>query len=56
MLLTSLATTFSFGSLNSGIPYSKTPPALCSASNIVTSYPFLAKSPAQVSPAGPLPI
>ena len=30
-------TTSSFGNLNSGIPYTKTPPASCKASNIVTS-------------------
>ena len=48
-------TTSSFGNLNSGIPYTKTPPGSCKASNIVTSYPSLAKSPAQVSPAGPEP-
>ena len=34
----------------------KTPPASCKASNIVTSYPILARSPAQVSPEGPEPI
>ena len=33
----SLLTTVSLGNLNSGIPYTKTPPASCSASNIVTS-------------------
>ena len=33
----SAATTLSFGRRNSGIPYSSTPPGLCSASKIVTS-------------------
>ena len=33
----SAATTLSFGSLNSGIPYSSTPPGLCKASKTVTS-------------------
>ena len=53
---TSGSTTPSLGRRNSGIPYTSTPPALCSASKIVTSYPSLARSPAQVSPAGPEPI
>ena len=48
--------TISFGSLNSGIPYTSTPPAVCNASKIVTSYPNFAKSPAHVSPDGPDPI
>ena len=51
----SAATTFSLGSLNSGIPYSRTPPALCRASNTVTSYPILARSLAHARPEGPLP-
>ena len=56
ILSISALTTSSLGSLNSGIPYTSTPPGSWSASNMVTSYPFLAKSPAQVSPAGPDPI
>ena len=52
----SLSTTLLFGRRNSGIPYDKTPPALWSASKIVTSYPSFARSPAHVSPAGPEPI
>ncbi len=44
------------GSLNSGMPYISTPPAACRASNMVTLCPSLARSAAQVSPAGPEPI
>ncbi len=52
--LTSCAT-ISFGSLNSGIPYMRTPPGLWKASNTVTSWPLTIRSPATVSPAGPDP-
>ena len=53
---TSWATTVDLGRRNSGIPYTNTPPASCKASNIVTSYPIFARSPAHVSPEGPEPI
>ena len=53
---TSLATIFSLGRRNSGIPYTNTPPTLCSASKIFTSYPMRARSLAQASPEGPLPM
>ena len=53
---TSAATTSLFGRRNSGIPYTRTPPASCRASKIVTSYPSFAKSPAHVKPEGPEPI
>ena len=49
------ACTISFGRRNSGMPYMSTPPALCSASKIVTSCPIWTRSPATVSPAGPAP-
>ena len=52
----SFLTTFCFGRRNSGIPYTRTPPSSCSASNTVTSYPSFARSPAQVSPDGPEPM
>ena len=52
----SCLTTVSLGRRNSGIPYTRTPPASWSASNIVTSYPSFARSPAHVSPEGPEPI
>ena len=48
--------TILLGRRNSGIPYFSTPPISCSASNTVTSYPYLAISPAKDSPAGPEPI
>ena len=47
--------TIALGRRNSGMPYTSTPPARCSASNTVTSYPMRARSPAQVRPAGPEP-
>ena len=37
------------------MPYTSTPPAWCSASKIVTSWPCRIRSPATVSPAGPAP-
>ena len=37
------------------MPYTSTPPILCSASKIVTWCPSLIRSPATVSPAGPPP-
>ena len=52
---TSLSTIV-FGSLNSGIPYMRTPPGLCNASNIVTSWPNFMRSAAQVRPPGPEPM
>ena len=48
--------TILFGKRNSGIPYFNTPPISCNASNTVTSYPYLAISPANANPAGPEPI
>ena len=48
--------TILLGRRNSGIPYFNTPPISCKASNTVTSYPCLAISPANESPAGPEPI
>ena len=42
--------TIALGRRNSGMPYTSTPPARCSASKIVTSYPSFARSPAAVSP------
>ena len=45
-----------FGRRNSGMPYTSTPPAMWSASNTVTLTPALARSAAQVSPAGPEPM
>ena len=37
------------------MPYTSTPPGVCSASNTVTEKPALARSPAQVRPEGPEP-
>ena len=47
--------TMALGRRNSGMPYTSTPPARCSASKTVTSYPLRARSPAQVRPEGPEP-
>ena len=53
---TSAATTRCLGNRNSGMPYTNTPPTLCSASKIFTLYPARARSLAQASPDGPEPI
>ncbi len=47
--------TIALGRRNSGMPYTSTPPGLCSASKMVTLWPFTAMSAAMVRPAGPLP-
>ena len=44
------------GNLNSGIPYFKTPPISCNASNTYTSNPRFTISPAKLNPDGPEPI
>ena len=43
------------GRRNSGMPYRSTPPAACSASKTVTSWPAPASAPAAVNPPGPEP-
>ena len=47
--------TIALGSLNSGIPYARTPPQSWSASKMVTSWPRMTRSLATVSPEGPEP-
>ncbi len=47
--------TISLGRRNWGMPYMSTPPARCRASNMTTSWPQRAISPATVMPAGPAP-
>src|ERR1035437_2053229 len=44
------------GRRNSGMPYFSTPPATCNASKMVTATPRRPNSPAQATPAGPLPM
>ncbi len=43
------------GRRNEGMPYCRTPPTTCSASNTVASQPNLARSAATASPDGPEP-
>ena len=49
------ASTIALGRRNSGMPYTSTPPGLCSASKMVTLWPLTAMSAAMIRPAGPLP-